>query len=523
MKSSGTRIVKATALLMALEGVEQVTALVKQAVIAAQFGTSQRMDAYVVATTVAGLTLMWVMGPINQVVLPMFRHEMARRGEGSAWARTSVLLNNLTVLLVALAGLTVLLAGPLVSLLAPGMDAAGQSLATSLTQIVVAATVFVGLGSVLGQVHFTYERFFTPGVAGTVDNLVLIGAFLFFASSWGIKGLAVSVVLGGLAELIIQLPILWKKRHLYRLRVDPRAPEMAEMGRLSLPLLFATGGTEVARITDRIFASLLPAGSLTALSYAQRLTSLQTELLSRPMMRSSFPHFARLSAEGDTRALSGHLFRYLRVMFFLTLPTTIAVMALSETVVRLLFQRGAFDETSVQLTSQALVAYTIGFPAVALGRILTRTFLTFKDTKTPTRLALLRIVIKVALAFALVGRLSHVGIALAESLSHILRLPLFFLALPRELRGRDAWLAWGSFGRTLIAGGAMAGAIWLVGSRVEGLVALPVEAAGLAALGLAVFGVTAMGLLRQEARDVLGGAAAVIGWHGRRGTKPKER
>lgn len=507
-RSAGHRIARATALLMALEGLEQATGLLKQVVIAAQFGTSQRMDAYLVATTAVGLVLLWVTLPIGQTLIPIFRHDLSRHGEVVAWRNAGVLFNNVAVLLVAISLALAVLAPVLVTVIAPGFDASTRAQAVSLAQWIVPSLFFIGAGRVLSQIHFSYQRFFTPGVAGTLNNAVLIGAFLALGPAYGIHGLAVATVLGAAAEFLLQLPILWEKRKLYRLRVDLRDPQMAELARLGLPLLVSAGGSEVERVTDRMFASLMPAGRLTALALAHRLVNLAYDFFVRPLQRSTYPHFARLSAEGDFPTLSRQLFHYLRVVCLVTVPVAAGAIALSTTAVRLVFQRGAFDETSVRLTSQALLAYAIGLPATALSRILDRTFFTLKDTRTPTRLALLRIALKIGLSFALIRPLGHVGIALAESLSQLLRLPLLFRALPREIRRRQLWPTVLAFGRTVAAGVVMGAIVAIAGQRVAGAVPLPLEAAGLVALGVGVFAAAAFALAREETRTVLNAALA---------------
>lgn len=509
-RSAGQKIAAATVLLMALECVDQGTGLLKQMVIAATFGTSASLDAYLVATTVSGLVLLWVTLPINLVVIPMFRHDLAREGERVAWANASLLFNNVAVILVLISGVVVLISPHVVPLFAPGFDPQTEALAARLSQIVVASVFFMGAGRVLSQILFSYERFWQPGVAGTVNNLVFIAAFYLIMHAWGVYGLAIAVVLGSVAELAVQLPILWEKRRWYSPRVDLRDPQMREMARLSVPLLLTAGGTEMARMTDRMFASLLPSGSLASLSFAQRLNSLQNDFVVRPLQRSSDPHFAKLGAERDFPALSRQLFHYVRIVFFVTLPLTIGLMAMSDTVVRLLFHRGAFDETSVRLTSTALMVYTLGFPATALSRCLDRTFFSLKDTRTPMKMALTRIGVKIVLAFILIRPFAHLGIALAEALSHCVRLPLLFLALPAEIRGQETRRTLGSVGRTMVAGAAMGATMWIMDARISGTIPLALEAVLVMALGLVVFGAVAAVLLRDEAQALLGIAAALM-------------
>jgi putative peptidoglycan lipid II flippase len=504
---------------MALEGLEQATGLLKQIVIAAQFGTTERMDAYLVATTVVGLVLLWVTLPIGQTLIPIFRHDLSRHGEAVAWRNAGVLFNNVALILVVISAALAALAPALVAVVAPGFDEATRDLASSLSRWIVPSLFFVGAGRVLSQIHFSYQRFFTPGAAGTLNNAVVVAAFLALGQAHGIHGLAVATVLGAAAEFVLQLPILWEKRKLYTLRVDLRDPQMAEVARLGLPLLVSAGGSEVERVTDRMFASLMPAGRLTALALANRLINLAYDFFVRPLQRSTYPHFARLSAERDFPTLSRQLFHYLRVVFLVTVPVAVGAMVLSRTTVRLMFQRGAFDETSVRLTSQALLAYAIGLPATALSRILDRTFFTLKDTRTPTRMALLRIGLKVVLAFALIRPLGHLGVALAESLSQLIRLPLLFRALPAEIRRRRVWPTVLAFARTAAAGAVMGAAVALAGQLIGGTVPLPLEAASLVAMGAGVFAAAAFAFAREETRSVLGAAA---GFGRRRGRREAE-
>ncbi|MGH7962805.1 MAG: lipid II flippase MurJ, partial [Candidatus Binatia bacterium] len=325
MASVGKKIAKASGILMGLGFLTTGIGLVKQILIAAQFGTSETMDAYVVAITVVGLILLWLELPISQVIIPMFRYDLARQGEQGAWANISVLFNNLVFVIVVLACAAWLLAPALVSLLSPGFTDSANVLATGLTQIMVISVVFIAAGKILVQILFSYERFFLPGISDLVNNLVVVFAFLALSGTYGIYGLAIAVVLGGICEFASQLPILWEKRKLYQPKLDPRHPGMREMGRLGFPLVLANSGIELARVTDRIFASLLPAGRLSALAFGHRLTNVFLDLFVGPLHKSSFPHFTKLSAEENFEVLSWQYARYLQTIFFFTLPAAIGV------------------------------------------------------------------------------------------------------------------------------------------------------------------------------------------------------
>jgi putative peptidoglycan lipid II flippase len=501
-------ILRAATLLLVLEAVAQAASLGKQVLIAAGFGTTPAMDGYLVAFSIAALIRAFVQLPIKQTVIPMFRHDLAQRGEPAAWANLSVVLNNLGLILLGLAALVALVAPVLVDLVAPGLDDASEGLSSWLVRILVLGLIFAGLQGMLAQIFFSYRRFLLPGVAGAVDSLVVIGVLLLLAGRLGITGLAVAVVAGSAAQFLLLVPILWQKRRLYTPRVSLRHPQMMEMGRLSLPLLLSSGGAELARVTDRFFASLLAAGSLSALSFAFRLAAAANNLFIDSLQQATFPHFTQLSAEEKFASLSRQLFRYLRMILFLALPLGTGLMVLGDLIVRVVYQRGAFDETSVRLTSEALTFFALGLPALAATRLLSRTFFGLKDTRTPSKVAVVRLVVKVALCGALVVPLAHVGIALADAVSEILRALLLFVRLPAHVKRGEAPEMLRSLARGIAASASM-GLLLVVVRQALPPLALPLQLLVLVPAGALIY-VTLMRALGAEECHTVGKAFGML-------------
>ena len=503
MKSARRKIVKAAGLLLALRVVEKATGLLKQIWIAAAFGTSAVMDGYLAATSIIGLIISLVGLPVQQALIPLFRHDLAQRGERAAWANISVLFNTLVMVLAVIVVLSEIFAPELVGMLAPGFDEQTKSLATSLVRIIAIGLVFVGMGKVLSQLSFSYEKFFRPGIVGSVNNLVVLALLLGVGTTYGIHGLAVAAVIGAACEFVLLLPVLWQKRKFYSYKVNFRHREVAEMGKLSVPLLLSTGGFELSRISDRIFASLLPAGRLSALAFAHRPITVLLEFLIQPLQQASFPHFTKLCAQRDFRTLSPQVFGYLRIVFFLTLPVAIGIMMIAGPIVQVIYHRGAFDETAVSLTSQALFFYAVGFPAYAIARIFRGVFFGMKDTWTPTTIALVCIGIKIVLAWILVGPLAHRGIALADSVSQIINVLTLFYFLPEEIRGQEGWRTVTAFAQTIAACLGMGAVVYFAKESIYGLFGPLIEIVSLILLGGVVYGAIAL-LFRMEAsRSVL--------------------
>jgi putative peptidoglycan lipid II flippase len=471
-------------------------------VIAAQFGTSEATDSYLVATTVAGLILLWVGLPIRQTVVPMFRHDLAKRGESAAWGNVGVVFNNLLIGLIAIVVVVMVIAPYLTSVLAPGFSEETQDMAASLARITVTGVIFAGGASLLSQIFFSYERFFLPGIATTVQNLVVLVMLFTLGANYGIYGLAAAGVLGAICVFGLHLPILWEKRKLYSPEVNLRHPQMAEMGKLGVPLLISTGGNELGRITDRIFASLLTAGSLSALAFAHRPITALIEFLVQPFHTATLPHFAKLAANGEFPTLSRQLFHYVRVIAFVTFPVAVGLMLLAEDVMRLLYQRGAFDESSVRMTSQALLFYAAGIPAQAIMRIFRTAFFNMKDTWTPTKIAFVRIGVKIGLSWILVRQFAHMGIAMAESVSLMVNALLLYRCLPEELKGQEGRRTGAALVRTLGVCLFMATAVYLTRVELDGMIEGPLELPALVLLGGVVYGAGALFLQVEAGQSV---------------------
>jgi putative peptidoglycan lipid II flippase len=362
--------------------------------------------------------------------------------------------------------------------------------------------LFFGMAKILSQVLLSYGHVLLPGSMDALDNIVVGLAFLALASSYGIYGLAIGVVIGCAAQLLFQLPILWQKRDMYSAQLNLFHPAMREMAKLALPALFATSGKQVAKITDRIFASMLPAGSLSALSYANGLMAVVKELFVEAPDQAIFPHLTKLSAERKFQDLSRQLFNYVRIVFFITLPIGIGAMVLAEPIVRLVYHRGAFDEASVLTTSQALMFYSIGFPAYGLTNILSRTFFGMKDTWTPTKVAFLRHGSRIALAWVLIQWIGHAGIALADSLSSVVSGVCLFLYLPAEIKGDEGWKTVKSFGQTIGATALMLGVVYFAKERWIEILSGPIGVFALIVLGGAIYAVAAV-LTRRKDMDIV--------------------
>lgn len=509
MGSSGRRILRSTALVMGLTLASKATGLVREIIVAAQFGTSEQMDAFLVATTIAGLMFVWFRSPITVVFIPLFTEQLAKRGERFAWENASILLNSTLILLLMFAGLGWLLSPYLIWFVAPGFGDETKILSVDLTRLMMSTLIFLGFAKLLSAFFYSYQSFGWPGITGTVDNLIVIPSILLLTPLVGIHGLVISTVLGTMAQAVVQIPILWKNRAYYRPRLDLKNPTLRRMLWMSFPLLIATGSTQLATLIDRIFASLLQPGSLSALSYGHRLTYTVFELFVNSLTTVLFPFFSRIAGSKDYDDLGKKLFKSVRTMFWIVFPFSIGILVLHDPLVRLVYHRGAFGEESVRMTGQAVFFYAIGLSASSLSRMLSSAFYSLKDTKTPVVMGVVRLGVKIVLAFSLVGFMGHAGLALAESLSFLLKAALLLLFLPEELRGQLEYReVFQSFGTTAVITAGMGAVVFFILPIFEGIsggssfVATSIGVGGAVAVGAGAYLTFSLLLQPAEARDL---------------------
>ncbi len=437
--------------------------LVKDVVVAAKFGTSASMDSFLVAFTIPMLIASWFRSPMRSGFVPLFTEGLEKGNERETWRAAGVFTGDLLVLMGVLSVVGLFLAPWIVSMVAPGFEQSEHLLATSMVRIMMVTVFLSTLSGVMTDISHCYGDFAVPSIKHPLGNLFLILGAVFLTGTMGIRGLAWGVTAGSVASILIQVPYYWRRRELIRLGFDIRDPLFLGVLRLALPLFIGMAGAKLDDIVDRVFASHLPEGSISGLSYAMRLIDLPREITIVGFSTVLFPFFARVIARGRRDEFADRLMASLRIVFFTLFPVSVALALLGDPFVRLLFQRGAFDERSVQFTLSALLLYTPTLWALGLTSVIISGFVAMKDTKTPVIAGFLRLGLKIGLIFALIHTFQLAGIALATSVSHVFKLVLFLFMLPADVKSGRYRRLFRGWGGTVAATAVMAVFIYFVG------------------------------------------------------------
>ena len=477
--------------------------LVREVVFAAMFGAGKLLDVYIAAFRIPNLLRdLFAEGALSISFTTLFTRTWEREGDRPAWELANLILTAMIFLMGALCVIAVAAAPALVEATNFGFHhVPGKfELAVRLTRILFPFILFVSLAAaVMGMLNARFV-FGVPASASTVFNIVSViaGVGLAYAFDAGARadwrhpvfderalyGVCLGVLLGGVAQLGVQLPSLWRLGFRFRWRLNLSDARLAELWRLMWPSLIAAGAVQVNVLVNGMFASEINGGQ-SWLYCAFRLMQLPIGVFGVSLATATLPAVTRAFARGDMAAF-GHTARdSLRLAAFLTLPAAAGLAALAHPIIAMIYQHGRFSAHDTDQTALALQAYAVGLAAYAAIRVLVPCFYALGLPRTPLRVSLIGIGFNFALNLlnATVLGLGHAGLALTTSCVALINAGQLFYALRKRVDVGELG-PWALFLLRCVMAAAMCGAVaWGLNHWLEALVqSRVVRAAGLVAV-----------------------------------------
>src|SRR5437763_647102 len=398
----------------------RVLGFVRDMVVALVFGAGPVTDAFFVAFRIPNiLRRLLAEGALSTAVIPVFTEYTMNRPRDEL---IRMLRAVLSVALLALGVATVIgvLAAPwLLAVVAPGFtDPAQRGLAVVLTRVMFPYLLLVGAAAFAMGVLNSQGRFFAAALGPAVLNVGMIVGVVVLARRVDppIMALALGVLLGGVGQLLVQVPGLKRLGLLVSPSRELRHPALGRVSRLLLPAVFGLAAVQVMVFVNTLLASLLPAGSISFLYYADRVMEFPLGIFGIALASASLPAMSRQAAAGDTRGVATTLNFALRLATYVSAPATVGLALLSVPITRVLFERGRFGPDDTAATAVALVWYAVGLVGFAGARIAAQAFYAIAEPGTAVRLGALAVAANVVAAVALMGPLGHAGLAGASSL-----------------------------------------------------------------------------------------------------------
>lgn len=412
----------------------RIAGFVRDAALLAVFGASMA-DTFVLAFVLPNvLRRLLAEGSLTIAFVPVFTSRLHKDGKEVAriFADKAFTVATILLALVVVAGVT--LAGPIVDLLASDWRADGEKfeLTVLLARWVFPYLWMVGLVALAMGVLNSVRRFFIPAVSPVLLNLgIIFGALVL--SRWvdpPIMGVAYGVLLGGAAQVLLNLVALARAGLVPRPDFRFKDPDLSRLFWLMLPATFGASIHQINVLLSKAFAASVGDGAVSWLYSADRLIELPLGVFAVSMAVAALPSLSEHAAAGRTEKYKETLTNGLRQVLFIMVPAAVGLIVLALPAISVVFQRGQFTHDDSQAAATALALFAVGLPAVAATRVVVQGFYALQDTRTPVLVGLVSVGAFWIGARTLTGPMGHGGIALATSIAACINL-CFCLVLLR--------------------------------------------------------------------------------------------
>lgn len=426
----------------------RLTGLVREILMARLFGASLANDAFVLGFRIPNLTRdLFAEGALSSAFVPTFTEYLSKRSKEDAVRLANLVATAIFLVVGGLCALGAIFAPVLVDFIAPGFhQTPGKfELAVTMTRIMFPFLLLVALAAQAMGVLNACGIFGIPAMASTMFNigsvtLGLLVGFVFgpYLNLTPIHGMAIGVVLGGGLQLAWQVPSLIRAGFRFRPIMDWSDPGLRRIVRLMGPALLGNAAVQINVTVNTYFASSLAGdGPVSWLGYAFRFMQLPLGLFGVAMATATLPSISRSAASGNFDEFRRTLSRSLATVFLLTVPSSVGLFVLGQSIIGAIYQGGKFALYDTQQTAEALSWFAVGLIGYAALKILAPAFYALNDSRTPMMVSLCSIVINYAAATAMIrwAGFGHAGLAFSTSVVALFSSIALFILLRARLGG----------------------------------------------------------------------------------------
>jgi len=470
-----TQSIAAAAFIISLAGIaSRVLGLLRDRILAGQFGAGDTLDAYYAAFRIPDLIYnLVIIGALSAAFIPVFTQLITEKREEDGWKLSSGILSLQICITGILLVILAIFTPQLMHLVTPGFSGEKMDLTITLTRIMFLSPFLLGISGIFGGILVSFKKFLIYSLAPIFYNIGIIIGAVYFVKFWGPIGLAWGVVLGAVMHMLVQYPsVKFSGFHFRPAFFDAlKDATVRRVLKLMIPRTLTIAVTQINFMIITIFASTLAAGSLAVFNFANNIQSAPLGLFGISFAIAVFPSLSAYAAQKNKEEFISAFSRTFRQILFFIIPVSVFIFVLRAQTVRLALGSGKFDWNDTILTFQILGLLTMSLLAQALLPLLTRAFYALQNTKTPLYVALISEAVNLLTVALMIGKYGIFGLAIAFSLSSFVNAILLFFFLRKKLSSIDGKTILDSTVRIIIAsligGGVAQIAKYVVGSRGE--------------------------------------------------------
>lgn len=437
--------VTSAAVVIAAAGLlSRILGIIRDRVLASQFGAGYELDVYYAAFRIPDLLINLIaLGALSAGFIPVFiallknEESLKYRANKIAWDFVSNILNIVAVLLIVLGGILAIASPWLVPLITPGFEGEKLEITIQLTQIMFLSPLLLGISSILGGVLQSFKRFFSFSLAPVMYNIGIIIGALYFVDIWGLYGLAWGVILGAVLHLLIQLPVVLSLGWRFKFKFNFVDSNFRKVIRLIGPRILGLASGQINFIVITILASTITAGSLAIFNLANNLQSFPVGFFGISYALAVFPALSKSFAARDEEEFKKSFLTTLKQILLFIVPFTALFIILRVQIVRIILGAGKFDWQDTILTADSLGIFSLSLFAQALMPLIVRAFYARHNTMLPFLASFLSMIINIVASWYLILHFDVLGLAMGFAISSIVNLILLVVFL--KLQIKDIW------------------------------------------------------------------------------------
>ncbi|CAN5525238.1 murein biosynthesis integral membrane protein MurJ [soil metagenome] len=429
--------------------------LLREVIIARQFGTSGDYDAYLSAFRIPDLLFLLIMtGSFGSAFIPVFRG-LLDRDEDAAWNLASAVITWTAIISVVTGIVVFIFANPIVEhLVAPGLSNDEQAVATKVMRILLLSPIFLGMGIAAKGILETHNRFTLPAIAPLLYNVGIIFGAVVLAPDRGVTGLAIGVIIGAVLHVAIQVGDLIKVGIKFR----PTLAKVEGLRDVAIglgPRIVGQAAFQLNFIVVTSLATREGPGTVSAISYAFTIMMLPNAMIGGAFATVLFPTMAAQFERGDIEGFKHSMMSGIKPLLFFALPASVGLYVFRVPIIHALLQSGAFSSDSTDLVAEPLAFFALALVFYSLVEILARTFYAMRNVIVPVGAGIFITVINITLGVILAPRLGFSALAMSLSISTAIEALILFAILTFKLGRFDVEFAsW--FARVGVATALMA-------------------------------------------------------------------
>jgi putative peptidoglycan lipid II flippase len=494
-------LLKTLAAISSMTMLSRVTGLLRETLFARAFGAGGYTDAYNVAFRIPNLLRrLFAEGAFSQAFVPILAEYKNQHGQAASKELVDHVATTLVWSTVLVTILGIIGAPLFVYLIASGLRNTPGAFDASvwMTRLMFPYIAFMSFVAMAGGILNTWRHFKIPAFTPVLLNLCSIAASLFLAPylAQPIYAMAIAVFVGGVLQVAIQVPALIRIGMLPRLYLNPsvglRDAGVRRVLKKMGPAVFAVSAAQISLMINTSIASRLGEGSISWLTYADRLMEFPTAMLGVALGTILLPSLAKANADADQEEYSALLDWGLRLTFLLALPSAVGMAVLAKPLIATLFHYGKFTDAAAAGSAQPLIAYSAGLLGIILVKTLAPAFYARQDIRTPVRIAIGVLFATQLMNLLFVPYIAVAGLALSIGLGACINAGFLYTGL-RKRGIYHPKPGWGAFYLKLLVAVSLMGVVaWIGGAQVDwlGMRHQPVLRAGALFLLISVCGAT---------------------------------